>query len=150
MMANETQFFRKIYLPLYSKGLRKGYCVRGELETEQRLHHIDPHSSGYSSISFLFSWTSQPVLLDFTTGGLVLTPRTGTLTSNSDLQLPVAPGYITIRRPPTSYEHHICTQFNPLTVKVIPRYLWLDAPVIYTGAFLIWQLGWVRGQYVTM
>ena len=47
-----TQFFRKIYLSLYLKGLPKGYCVRGELETEQRLQHIDPHSSGYSSNSF--------------------------------------------------------------------------------------------------
>ena len=37
-----TQFFRKIFLSLYSKGLRKGYCVRGELETEQKLQHIDP------------------------------------------------------------------------------------------------------------
>ena len=38
----QTQFFRKIYLSLYSKGLWKGYCVRGELETKQRLQHIDP------------------------------------------------------------------------------------------------------------
>ena len=98
-----TQFFRKIYLSLYSKGLRKGYerlCVRGELETEQRLQHINSHSSGSSSISFPFSWAAQPgtwgaqPLL-----GLVLTPRTGTLTSNSDLQLTdflSHPGYIII------------------------------------------------------
>ena len=33
-----TQFFRKIYLSLYSKGV----CVRGELETEQKLQHTDP------------------------------------------------------------------------------------------------------------
>ena len=42
----------------------KGYerlCVRGELETEQRLQHIDPpSSSGHSSVSFLFSWADQP------------------------------------------------------------------------------------------
>ena len=40
-----TQFFRKIYLSLYSKWyerVTKGLCVRGELETEQRLQHIDP------------------------------------------------------------------------------------------------------------
>ena len=47
-------------------------------------------------------------------------------------------------------ERHICTQFNPSTVKVIPWYLRPDAPVIYTGAFLIWQLGRVGGQYVTL
>ena len=57
------QFFRKIYLSLYSKGL----CVRGELETEQRLQHIDPQ---------LF-WLSQPffpVLLGCLTGGLGTQP----------------------------------------------------------------------------
>ena len=31
----------------------------GELETEQRLQHIDPSSSGYSRISFPFSWAAQ-------------------------------------------------------------------------------------------
>ena len=46
-------------------------------------------------------------------------------------------------------ERRICTQFNPSTVKVIPWYLRPDAPVIYTGASLIWQLGRVGGQYVT-
>ena len=34
-------------------------CER-ELETEQRLQHIDPHSSGYHSLSFPFSWATQP------------------------------------------------------------------------------------------
>ena len=35
--------------------------MRGELETEQRLQHIDPltNSSGYNSISFPFSWAAQ-------------------------------------------------------------------------------------------
>ena len=47
-------------------------------------------------------------------------------------------------------ERRICTQFNPSTVKVSPCYLRPDAPVIYTGAFLIWQLGRVGGQYVTL
>ena len=46
-------------------------------------------------------------------------------------------------------ERRFCTQFNPSTVKGIPWYLQPDAPVIYTGAFLIWQLGRVGGQYVT-
>ena len=55
----------------------KGLCVRGELETEQRLQHIDPHSSGYHSLSFLFSWFAQlgpsifpPTDLDFLSPGL--------------------------------------------------------------------------------
>ena len=56
-----TQFFRKIYLSLYLKGFERYYYVRGELETEQRLQHIDPYSSGHRSISFLFSWAAQLV-----------------------------------------------------------------------------------------
>ena len=46
-------------------------------------------------------------------------------------------------------ERRICTQFHPSTVKVIHWYLRPDAPVIYIGAFLIWQFGRVGGQYVT-
>ena len=46
-------------------------------------------------------------------------------------------------------ERRICTQFNPSTVNVIPWYLRPDALIIYTGAFLIWQLGRVGGQYFT-
>ena len=41
-----TQFFRKIYLSHFIRNgcerVTKGLCVRGELETEQRLQHIDP------------------------------------------------------------------------------------------------------------
>ena len=47
-------FFRKIYLSLYLKGL----CER-ELETEQRLQHIDPNSYGHNSVSFPFYWAAQ-------------------------------------------------------------------------------------------
>ena len=42
IMTNETQFFRKIYLSHFIRNDTKGLCVRGELETEQRLQHIDP------------------------------------------------------------------------------------------------------------
>ena len=54
-----TQFFRKIYHSLYSKGLRKVLCVRGELETEQNCNILTPNSSSYNSISFPFSWAAQ-------------------------------------------------------------------------------------------
>ena len=37
-----TQFFRKIYLSLYSKGLRKVLCVRDELKTEQNCNIMTP------------------------------------------------------------------------------------------------------------
>ena len=136
-----------------TKGLRKGYRVRGELENEQRLQHIDPHSSGYSSITFPFSWAAQPGAwgpsLCWVWFPLLELEQ---LTLNSDLQLTdflSHPGHIIVWRSPASCGVTIRTQFNPSTVKVIPRYLRPDAPVVYTGAFLIWQLGRVRGQYVT-
>ena len=118
-----TQFFRKIYLSLYSKGLRKGYCVKGELETEQRLQHIDPHSSGFRSVSFLFFWAAQPG----TWGPASAGSGSHSTNWNTDFKLwsptdrlPVAPGL-----------YHCLTSTCFL-------YLRQDAPVIYTGAFLIW------------
>ena len=61
-----TQFFRKIYLSLYLKGL----CVRSELETEQNCNILTPQ---------LF-WLSQPffpVLLGCSTGDLGAQPLLG-------------------------------------------------------------------------
>ena len=55
-------------------------------------------------------------------------------------ELETEPGYIIVWHPPAFCGRHICSQFNPSTVKVIPWYLRPDAPVIYTGASLIWQL----------
>ena len=121
-------------------------CERWVGDWTKTATYWTPNSSGYNSISFPFSWAAQlgawgpSLCLD-----MVLIPV-------SSLQLiwtSCRGGYIIIWRPPTSCEHHICTQFNPSTVKVIPWYLWLDAPVIYTGAFLLWQPGRVGGQYVT-
>ena len=111
-------------------------CER-ELETEQRLQHIDSHSSGYHSLSFLFSWAAQPGAWGPSLcWDMVLIPV-------SSLQLnwtSCRRGYIIIWRPPTSCECH------NFTLNSIPRqsrspliswYLWPDAPVIYTGAFLL-------------
>ena len=92
--------------------------MRGELETEQNCNILTPpNCSGYNSISFPFSWAAQlgawgPSLC----WDMVLIPA-------SSLQLiwtSCRRGYIIIWRPPTSCEHHICTQFNLSTVKVIP------------------------------
>ena len=129
-MTSGHSSLEKIYLSLYSKGLRKGYCVRGELETEQRLQHIDPQLFRLQQRFFL-------VLLSC---------------SMTDSKLPdflSHPSYIIVWHPPASCGVTIRTQFNPATVKVVPWYLRPDAPVIYTGEFLIWQLGQVGGQYVT-
>ena len=148
----QTQFFRKIYLSLYSKGLRKDLCVRGELETEQRLQNIDLHSSGYSSISFLFSWAAQPGAWGPSLcWDLVLTLRTGTLTSNSDLQLIWTSCHIWLYNCLTStcflWASHLHS-IQPVDSQGYPLISLTGAPVIYTGAFLIWELGRVGGQYV--
>ena len=104
-----TQFFRKIYLSLYSKGFErvtKGIICERWVGDWTELQHNDYHSSDHRSIYFPFSraW------------GMVLIP-------SSSLQLiwtSCRRGYIIIFRPPTSCERHICTQFNPSTVKGIP------------------------------
>ena len=58
-----THFFRKIYFRHFIRNgcerVTKGLCVRGELETEQRLQHIDPSSSVFSGTSFSFCWAAQ-------------------------------------------------------------------------------------------
>ena len=132
-----TQFFRKIYLSLYWKG-----CVWEGVgdRTKTATCWPPPNSSGYYSLSFPFSWAAQPgawgyiLCLD-----MVLIPA-------SSLQLIWTScrwGYMIIWRPPTC-ERHICTQFKPSTVKVIP---W--SPDIFDRMhllitqvyFFFWQLG---------
>ena len=54
-----TQFFRKIYLSLGSKGLLKVLLWEGVADRKE-LQHIDPHSYGHNSVSFPFSWAAQP------------------------------------------------------------------------------------------
>ena len=142
-----TQFYRKIYLSHFiRKGCERVMC---ELETEQNCNILTSSSSGYSSTSFSFSWAAQPGTLRAVSPQSGAGSHTGIPSPKLWVQLtepPVAPGYIIVRRPPASCGRHICTQPNPSTVKVIPWYFRPDAPVIYTGAFLIGRVG---GQYVT-
>ena len=134
-MSERRHFFRKIYLSLYSKRL----CVRGELETEQRLQHIDPPAPPAIAVRL----SRSPGLLNQGPGGpalcweLVPTARSGTLTSSSELQLP------DFLSQPRLYHCSTPTQFKLSTAKATPWSLWPDAPVICTGAFLLtaWP-GW--------
>ena len=57
-----TLFFRKIYLTLYSKWLRKGYVWEVSWRLN-KLQHIDPSSFVFSSTSFLFCWAAQSGVL---------------------------------------------------------------------------------------
>ena len=107
--------------------------MRGELETEQNYNILAP-STLLAMTAFLFR---SPGLLNRGPGSPA---SAGTWFSFQHLLsnwTSCRRGYIIISRPPTSCERHICTPFNPSTVKAIPWYLRPDAPVIYTGAFLI-------------
>ena len=113
-----------------------------------------PSSSGYSSTSFSSCGAAQPesLMTQLSAGSGSHCFELQPLTPNSDFQLTrtsCSTGLYNGLISTCFGERRICTQFNPSTVKVIPWYLRSDAPVIYTGAFLIWQLGRVGGQYVT-
>ena len=95
-------------------------CER-ELETEQRLQHIDPYSYGHNSVSFLFSWVAQPgargpsSLLD-------LELWLQALNSNCS-ELPVTGLYNNLTPTYFLWMSQFHTQFNPSTVKVAPDLL---------------------------
>ena len=110
---------------------------------------LTPNSSGYSSTSFPSCGFAQP-------GDLTAQLPAGSGSHCFELQQPTpksdplltqtscSTGLYNCLTSTCFSERRICTQFNPSTV----WYLRPDVPVIYTGAFLIWQLGRVEGQYV--
>ena len=108
-----------------TKGLRKGYCVRGESEAEQSCNILPPSSSCNSSTSLSFCRAAQPGPL-----GAQLSAGSGShcfelqqLAPNSDLQLTrtsCGPRLYNCLVPSSISERRICTPFNPSTVKVIP------------------------------
>ena len=103
----QTQFFRKIYLWLYWKG-----CVwEGVGDRTKTATYWPPNSSGYHSLSFLFSWAAQPGAWGPSLcWNMVLIPA-------SSLQLTWTScrrGYIIIWRPSTSCEHHNSHSIQPL------------------------------------
>ena len=92
------------------------------------------NSSGYHSLSFPFSWAAQPgswgpslywdiVLIPVSSLRLIWT------SCHRD--------YIIIWHPPTSCERQNSHSIQPLDSQGHPWYLRPDAPVIYTGAFLL-------------
>ena len=122
-----TQFFRKIYLSLYWKG-----CVwEGVGDRTKTATYWSPNSSGYHSLSFPFSWAAQPgdqPLLGHGSHSSIFSPTLWTSCRR---------GYIIISRPPTSCERHNSHSIQPLDNQGCPWYLRPDAPIIYTGAFLL-------------
>ena len=89
-----------------------------ELETKQRQQHIDPHSSGYHSLSFPFSWAAQPgaqPLLGHGSHSSIFSP--------THLNF-LSPGLYN-NSTPTYFlgASQFCTQFNHSTLKVAPDIL---------------------------
>ena len=127
IMTNEHSSLEKYISHTLFEMVAKGLCVRGELETEQTATYWPPV---LPSLAALLSRSAG--LLNLLSAGshcLELQQTDSKLT-----ELPVAPGYIIVWRPPASCECHICTQFSPSTVKVIPWYLRPDAPVPWSTA----------------
>ena len=104
-------------------------------------------------------WLSQPffsVLLGCSTGSLGALPLLGH-SSHSSIFSPTDLNFLS----PGLYNNLTSTYFlraSQFALNLTPRqsrspliswYLQPDAPDIYTGASLIWQLGWVVGQYAT-
>ena len=103
----------------------KGFTVWEGVGDQTELQHIDPHSYGHNSVSFPFSWAAQPgawgpslcwVLVFSTTSFLQLVWSPTGLTSC------LHPGYIIVRRPPSSCGHQKSHSFNASTVKIISWY----------------------------
>ena len=120
--------------------------MRGELETEQRLQHIDPQ---------LF-WLSQPfcpVLLGCSTGGLGTQPLLGhgshsTIFSSTDLNFPSPGLYNNL----TSTYFLRASQFALNSTRRhsrSPPDIFYRMHMLFTPVhFFFWQLG--RGQYATL
>ena len=125
-----TQFFRKIYLSLFLKGskvLRKVLSVRGELETEHNCKILTPPQ--------LF-WLQQhffSVLLGCSTGDLGAPPLRGH-GSHSNIFFPTD---LNILSQGLYNKSHSIQPLDSQSYPLIPWYLRPDAPVIYTGAFLL-------------
>ena len=119
------------------KGLQRVLLCERWVGDWTELQHIDPHSSGYHSLSFPFSWAAQLGAWGSSLyWDMVLIPA-------SYLQLIWTSyrwGNIIIWRPPTSCERHNLHSIQPLDSQgrpLISLYLRPDAPVIYTGVFLL-------------
>ena len=82
---------------------------------QTELQHIDSHSSGHDSISFLFSCAAQSGAWGLSLSGFWFS----LLHLISNDWTSCAPSYIIIQRPPSSCGRHKSHSFNQSTVKVI-------------------------------
>ena len=114
-------------------------CER-ELETEQRLQHIDLTSpSGHSSVSFSFFWCSTGGLGAQLSAGFLyhILSLTHLISNSSDLQLvwspthwlSIPPSYIIVQSPTQSLEWHVWSSSSGNNCHVVHRSLSSGASV---------------------
>ena len=140
-----TQFFRKIYLSLYLKGFERVVCER-ELETEQRLQHIDPPPTLLAITAFL---SRSPGLLNRGTGAQPLLGHG----SHSSIFSPTDLNFLS----PGLYNNLTSTYFLRASQFALnstsrqsrsPPDIFDRMHLLFTQVhFFFWQLG--RGQYAT-
>ena len=143
MLYTHMQIIRDIFNTITTRGhsslekhtshfIERVVCER-YLETEQRLQHIEtPNTFGYHSLSFPFSWAAQPGAWGPSLcWDMFLIPASSTPTALNFLS-------------PGLYNNLTLTYFLRASQFVlnsrsplISWYLRPDAPVIYTGAFLL-------------
>ena len=113
MKTSDTVFLEKYtshFIWKGSKGLLKVLLSERWDGGWTELQHIDPHSYGHNSVSFPFSWADQP-------------GAWGPILSGCWFSLPhlisnwltscLHPGYIIVRRQPSSWGRHKSHSFNP-------------------------------------
>ena len=137
--TSDTVFLKKYtshFIWKGSKGLLKVLLCERWVGGWTELQQINPHSYGHNSISFPFSWAAQPGAWGPNLSGCWFSlPH---LISNR-LNFLCTELYNNWRPLFFLRVSQYRTQFSPSRLYPdIPR---LDAPVIYTGAFLFWQRG---------
>ena len=131
-----TQFFRKIYLSLYLKGFErvtKGITCKRWVGNWTELQHIDPPA-------FLFR---SPGLLNRGPSLCWDMVSHSSIFSSTDLNFLSPELYNNLAATYFLRASHLYS-IQPVDCQgypLIPLYLRPDAPVIYTGTFLIWQPG---------
>ena len=155
--------FRKIYLSLYWKGREwEGVGDR----TEQQ--HIDPHSYGQNSISFLFSWAAKPGAWGPSLSGCWFSLQH--LFSNCNcsiggLRAHSAGCWLSLPHLVSNWLNFLCTELYNSSTSTF--FLWRHKSHSFHGQgyilifldwmhllftqmhFLFWQPGWAGGQYTT-
>ena len=152
-MTNGHSFLEKYtsnFIRNGKKGLRKDYVW----EVSWRLNKTTTYwPQALLATAALFSrspellnrgpWRPQALSLE-----LVLTVASYHKNSKHQLtELPVTPGYTIVWRSPASCERHICTEFNPSTVKAILWYLRPDGPVPWLTAKSVITMFWTLAMH---